>query len=428
MYVYKINSQRQFICRENGISHRQFISRERKTMTIRSLSGLSDNKLLAWIKKIGITERETLISALRCLNEIERRELYLSQGHNSLYDYCVRSLRYSESSALRRIRTARCLRDYPKLRGMLLSGEVNVSSISKISVVLNPGNSEKLFSEIAGRSAREVDAIVAKYRPRSRVPDRVRPVFVLSEIKSTDKSVGKFTSNVGGKKSGGERREILPEGGISETVKRSHKRSESLGNVQNARKMGDDWPEISGNMGLRVGHSDSSSIRVAMTKRFKLEFGVDPAFMDKLEKVRSLLSTKHPRRLEFERLFEILMDEYLERHDPETKNRKRVKKAQSGNTKKIKHLGRPKEDDSRHIPESLRDKVFERDGGRCTFKGPDGLRCGSRRNLQVDHIIPYARGGRHTLSNLRLLCAKHNRLEAEREYGKEFIKRRSKKE
>jgi 5-methylcytosine-specific restriction endonuclease McrA len=428
MYAYKINTQRQFIFRENRVSDRQFVSRERKTTTVRSLSGLSDNKLIAWIKKIGITERKTLISALRCLNEIERRELYLSQGYNSLYDFCVRSLRYSESSALRRIRTARCLRDYPKLRAMLLSGEVNVSSISKISVVLNTGNSAKLFSEIAGRSAREVDAIVATYRPRSRVPDRVRPVFVMSEIKATDKSVGKFTSNVGGKKSGGERREILPEGGISETDEHRHTRSESLGNVQNVRNKGDDRTEISGNRGRRAGRSDSIATRVAMTKRFKLEFGVDPAFMDKLEKVRSLLSTKHPRRLEFERLFEILMDEYLERHDPHIKNRKRVQKAQTGNTKKIRHHGRPKENESRHIPDSLRDRVFERDGGRCTYKGPDGKRCGSRRNLQVDHIIPYARGGKHTLSNLRLLCAKHNRLEAEREYGKEFIKRHIKKE
>lgn len=194
------------------------------------------------------------------------------------------------------------------------------------------------------------------------------------------------------------------------------------------RKEGHESSEHSGNVRRSASHEDSNSKRVTMTKRFKLEFGVDPAFMDKLEQVRSLLSSKHPRRLEFERLFEILMDEYLNRHSPEIKSKKRAQKAKAGNSKNRMRHGRPAENGSRHIPESLRDKVFERDGARCTYKGPDGKRCGSTRNLQVDHIVPYARGGKHTLSNLRLLCAKHNRLEAEREYGKEFMKRHIKRE
>jgi hypothetical protein len=32
-------------------------------------------------------------------------------------------------------------------------------------------------------------------------------------------------------------------------------------------------------------------------------------------------------------------------------------------------------------------------------------------------VTPFARGGPSTPSNLRLLCAQHNRLEAERIYG-----------
>lgn len=43
--------------------------------------------------------------------------------------------------------------------------------------------------------------------------------------------------------------------------------------------------------------------------------------------------------------------------------------------------------------------------------------CGSTEGLQVDHIVPVARGGRGTIGNLRLLCAYHNRLEAERLLG-----------
>jgi 5-methylcytosine-specific restriction endonuclease McrA len=62
--------------------------------------------------------------------------------------------------------------------------------------------------------------------------------------------------------------------------------------------------------------------------------------------------------------------------------------------------------------------VFLRDGGRCTFTGTNGRRCNSTWDLQIDHIIPFALGGDDSPGNLRLLCGKHNRLEAERRFGK----------
>ncbi|UCF06333.1 MAG: HNH endonuclease, partial [bacterium] len=83
---------------------------------------------------------------------------------------------------------------------------------------------------------------------------------------------------------------------------------------------------------------------------------------------------------------------------------------------------------SRHIPASVRDEVFARDGGRCTFVGPEGKRCGSRWNIQVDHIVPYGKGGDSSPENLRLLCAKHNNLEAGRAYGVNKIKKYRRRE
>ena len=73
--------------------------------------------------------------------------------------------------------------------------------------------------------------------------------------------------------------------------------------------------------------------------------------------------------------------------------------------------------DARHISAGLRDEIFVRDGGRCTYVGTRGRRCSSRQALQVDHIRPVARGGSGTRDNLRLLCAYHDRLEAERMLG-----------
>jgi hypothetical protein len=68
--------------------------------------------------------------------------------------------------------------------------------------------------------------------------------------------------------------------------------------------------------------------------------------------------------------------------------------------------------------------VRERDKGCCTFVGGNGKRCGARTLLQFDHVEPVGRGGRSTVDNVRLRCAAHNQLAAERVFGAEFMERK----
>jgi 5-methylcytosine-specific restriction endonuclease McrA len=77
--------------------------------------------------------------------------------------------------------------------------------------------------------------------------------------------------------------------------------------------------------------------------------------------------------------------------------------------------------DSRHIPAHVQRAVWARDGGQCTFKSADGHRCEARSDLEFDHVIPVARGGKSEVSNVRLLCGPHNQLEADRTYGVAFM-------
>jgi len=70
---------------------------------------------------------------------------------------------------------------------------------------------------------------------------------------------------------------------------------------------------------------------------------------------------------------------------------------------------------SRYILVSLRNQVFIRDQFICRFIGEDGHLCGSKKFLQPHHIIPFAKGGKHTLENLSLRCRTHNLYEAEKE-------------
>jgi len=60
---------------------------------------------------------------------------------------------------------------------------------------------------------------------------------------------------------------------------------------------------------------------------------------------------------------------------------------------------------ARHrIPEAVRIEVWRRDQGRCATPG-----CGSRENLEYDHIIPIDAGGSNTARNVELLCEVCNR-------------------
>jgi len=62
----------------------------------------------------------------------------------------------------------------------------------------------------------------------------------------------------------------------------------------------------------------------------------------------------------------------------------------------------PKTKRSRHISQSVKDKVWNRDGGKC-------VECGSNEDIEFDHIIPHSKGGANTYRNIQLLCEPCNR-------------------
>ncbi len=59
-------------------------------------------------------------------------------------------------------------------------------------------------------------------------------------------------------------------------------------------------------------------------------------------------------------------------------------------------------DHDRVIPSSVKLEVWKRDKGSC-------VKCGSKENLHLDHIIPYSQGGSSKSGeNIQILCSKHN--------------------
>ena len=407
----------------------------KESIRLDSLSTISDNRLVRQIESLRGMERKILAGVLRHLIEIERRRLYLPRGYSSLFEFCTQHLKYSRSAAGRRIAAARALVKFTSLEGYILNGEVNLYALSLVSGILTEDNFARVISGIRNRSTRDVEALVAEYRPGRSFRDRVRAVCVMVPEPGNKRENRNGCQNAG-RVSGG-----------------SPGRSGSPVNTSSAPGAGSEkFPDADSK---RPGGDTLERVRIS--RKYKFEFAVDSEFMKKFNRMKTLLSGRYPEGISFEKLFMLLMNEYIDRHTPEGRAARRERRQAS---KSLKNTGSTETDNSdqgnryisskpitgngpggtrlnadsrgenrtRSIPRKVQDEVFLRDGGKCTFKGTDGRRCNSAWNLQIDHIVPFARGGDNSPGNLRLLCGKHNRLEAERVYGSPHMERFRKKE
>ena len=81
------------------------------------------------------------------------------------------------------------------------------------------------------------------------------------------------------------------------------------------------------------------------------------------------------------------------------------RKSKKSATKSESKPKQEKEKRSRHIPASVRVTVLHRDGLKCVFCG----RGAPKVELEVDHILPFSKGGSNDPSNLQTLCFDCNR-------------------
>ncbi len=86
--------------------------------------------------------------------------------------------------------------------------------------------------------------------------------------------------------------------------------------------------------------------------------------------------------------------------------RDKLKKQRINNARTIATLvTQPEKVQRSGIPDDVRLLVWERDDRKCQ-------KCGSRVELQYDHIIPVSLGGANTPENLQILCGRCNRLKS----------------
>lgn len=318
-------------------------------------SQLTDETLHEETRSAAANERLATSDLLRLLIEVERRGLHLALGHSSLFAYCVKSLMLSEQAAYSRITAARLARRFPQLLSLLEDGALTLSSVGLLAPHLTEDNADALLDAAKFRSTRDVERLIASTFPQPDIP------AVITPVPSTAAPHGLPASESG--------------------------TTESAASVPR----------------LRPTPRRAVIAPIAPT-RYLLRVTVSADTEAKLQRARALLRHAVP---------DGDLDEVLNR--ALTLLLTDLERAKAG------RASRPRPQAStpprgRRIPAAVRRAVWERDGGRCAYKGTEGT-CGEGGFLEFHHVMPYAAGGPTTVENLQLRCRAHNQYESSVHFG-----------
>lgn len=164
-----------------------------------SESLLGDGALIARTESLAREERTVTQRLLRCLQEVERRELHLSRGHGSLFAWMCATLGYSEDQAQYRVDAMRAARDVPEAWSMLKEGTLSISNLvraqrffkqmKKRGEAYSVSQKREVILELQGSSLRKCERILAERSPGPEFAEKLVPVaggafqlsFVLNE-------------------------------------------------------------------------------------------------------------------------------------------------------------------------------------------------------------------------------------------------------
>ena len=322
-----------------------------------SLTHLSDDALAHGLAAAARNEGCSTARLLAHIAEFDARKLCRPAGYRSTFRYCVDHLHLSEDAAYWRIRAARVAQRFPVVFAMVADGRLHLTGIVQLHDHLTEANAEELFAAATHKSRREIELVLALRFPQADVATVLRPVCADSS------------------------RELVP----APVFDTAHSAPEHA-----------------------PAAPPPSRVTPLAPERFAFQTTIAQATHDKLRHVQDLLGHRVPAG-DLAAVLDLALDALVEK----------LEKQRCAATSKP-HAARATTN-ARHVPAPVRRAVWKRDGGRCTFVGDTGHRCDARGDLELDHVIPVARGGESTVDNLRLRCRAHNQLDAERTFGAAFM-------
>ena len=131
-----------------------------------NIKTLTDEELVSSLKNACRKETSGTCEVLTHLIELDDRRLYLKLGYSSLFDYCLRALKYSESGAGRMVQAARTVRDYPQILELLGERKLSLATLGKVAGMLTKENVKDVLSKVEGKSIAETEIYMAQFKPR----------------------------------------------------------------------------------------------------------------------------------------------------------------------------------------------------------------------------------------------------------------------
>ncbi len=139
-------------------------------MELRTLSNI---ELMNRFGKLVQTERRITHLVLEVISEIDVRKIYLERAYPSLFEFLTKVFGYSPSAAVRRIESARLMREVPEIAIKIEEGSLNLSQLSQVQQAIRISQKQKshrvqtsekreLLKKIENTTQNQTELILAK--------------------------------------------------------------------------------------------------------------------------------------------------------------------------------------------------------------------------------------------------------------------------
>ncbi|MBC7370586.1 MAG: HNH endonuclease [Bdellovibrionaceae bacterium] len=327
------------------------------------LEGFTNQEIDERITRLAKSERKITHLVLSHIEEVRRRKIYLDYGLTSTFQYLTKRHGYCESSAYLRIQAAKVLARHPELQQKIESGSVKLTQLAKV---------QKCAAQISTP-------------PRVDEGATATNATMLDQNRSCEKTALAQLEN----KSGFETDKILAIQFQQKSVQHQKITPQSDGSV-------------------------------------RLEFSVTAEQFDEIRRAQSHVSHSVVGG-QLDQLFVHLARWVNKKVDGGKKATDRSEKCTVSKSKMDLNLEQDltqglsakeklrKQNRRKYLSVRVRRRLLENAGHCCEhIEESSEVRCDSRFQLQVDHVLPIARGGDSGPENLRILCGVHNRLVAQR--------------
>ncbi len=127
---------------------------------------VSTEQLDRTAEKLVRAEKRNVALVIAHIAEMSRRKGHLERGYKSLFECCTKRLNLGEGSVARRIQVANVSKRFPQLLVALAKNRVSLTVAGLLAPHLRGENIERLLSDCAGMTKREVEEYLVPLGPK----------------------------------------------------------------------------------------------------------------------------------------------------------------------------------------------------------------------------------------------------------------------